>query len=102
MAHNWLTLDQDISDLQAQLDFLHGACEKYMTTLKDQTEGWPADFNVDMCDSFTVLKSQCDVLKRWTQAYHDRTNIRINLVGVIHRAPFSRIHQLSLIAVPSG
>ncbi|KAJ4346094.1 hypothetical protein N0V95_005710 [Ascochyta clinopodiicola] len=77
MVRHWLGLRQDCEDLLAQLHFLH---ETYVKVAEKRGQDWPSDCKADAGESFKVLISQCDICVRWTQAYHDRTQTRINLL----------------------
>jgi hypothetical protein len=62
--------------------FLRNAYESYTKMLEVQTPAWTIDDAlIDMRESFDSFASQCDVCMRWTKTYHERTNIRINLVS---------------------
>ncbi|CAO2647801.1 Nn.00g087230.m01.CDS01 [Neocucurbitaria sp. VM-36] len=80
LARHWLTLGQDYVDFQAQLGFLRESYVKYKEILAAQSPSWDIDKAVDMCESFEMLISQCDTCIRWTKVYHERTNLRINLL----------------------
>jgi hypothetical protein len=64
-----------------QLAFLNDAYLSYKKRIEGQSHSWKLDESVNMCESFDFLKSQCDICMRWTRTYHERTNIRINLVS---------------------
>jgi hypothetical protein len=70
-------------DFNVQLEFLHDAYVSYKKKVEVQTQPWMVDDKVDMCESFNYLRSQSDICMRWTRTYHERTNIRINLVSII-------------------
>jgi hypothetical protein len=78
MVRHWLGLRQDCEDLLAQLQFLQ---KTYNLIKGKRGMGWIYDYGVDAGESFEALISQCDICVRWTQVYHDRTNIRIQLVS---------------------
>lgn len=82
LARHWLTLGQDSQDFQAQLVFLHESYVTFREVLGAQSTPWPLDKTVNMCESFDMLRSQCDTCIRWTSIYHDRTKLRIDLVSV--------------------
>lgn len=77
MVRHWLGLRQDCEDLLAQLKFLQ---KTYIEIKEKRDQDWVCDRRIDAGEKFDVLISQCDICVRWTQVYHDRTNIRINLV----------------------
>ncbi|KZM26397.1 hypothetical protein ST47_g2476 [Ascochyta rabiei] len=77
MVRHWLGLRQDCEDLLAQLRFLH---ETYVQVTEKRGKEWPSDLTTAAGESFEALISQCDICVRWTQAYHDRTQTRINLL----------------------
>jgi hypothetical protein len=70
-------------DFNVQLVFLHNAYILYKKKVEARTHPWVIGDNVNMCESFDYLKSQTDICMRWTRTYHERTNIRINLVSII-------------------
>ncbi|KAF1837364.1 hypothetical protein BDW02DRAFT_491758 [Decorospora gaudefroyi] len=78
-ARHWLTLGQDSQDFYAQLGFLRESYVVYKKAVGTLTAPWGFS-SVDMCESFDMLLSQCDTLIRWTNIYHDRTSLRINLL----------------------
>jgi len=80
LSRHWLTLCQDCTDFNVQLRFLNEAYICYTKTVGAQSKAWSLDMTVDMGESFEMLMSQCDTCVRWTRQYHERTNIRINLV----------------------
>ncbi|KAF2028023.1 hypothetical protein EK21DRAFT_114227 [Setomelanomma holmii] len=80
MSRHWLTLGQDCIDLHAQLIFLRDAYVLFKEMIGKQAQMWPVDKKIDMGESFDMLKSQIDICMRWTRQYHERTNIRINLL----------------------
>ncbi|KAF1932880.1 uncharacterized protein M421DRAFT_1459 [Didymella exigua CBS 183.55] len=77
MVRHWLGLRQDCEDLLAQLQFLQ---KTYNIIRGKRSKDWLCDRGVDAGESFEALISQCDICVRWTQVYHDRTNIRIQLL----------------------
>ncbi|KAJ4377402.1 hypothetical protein N0V83_000227 [Neocucurbitaria cava] len=62
LDRHWLTLGQDSVDFRAQLIFLRESYVKYKEVLGKQAPGWEIDQAVDM------------------YVYHQRTNLRINLL----------------------
>jgi hypothetical protein len=81
LARHWLTLGQDSHDFNAQLGFLRESYVIYKEALGPSASSWGFD-KVDMRESFDMLISQCDTCIRWTNVYHDRTSLRINLVSI--------------------
>lgn len=66
------------------MTFLLNAYERFVALIQSyQTHkgGWPLHNGWMVDDSIKFLASKCNVFKRWTANYRDRTNIRINLVG---------------------
>ncbi|KAH4817025.1 hypothetical protein HBI55_040160 [Parastagonospora nodorum] len=80
LSRHWLTLGQDCTDFYLQLKFLRSTYDIYMKTLESQSPVWAVDTTVDICESFDLFSSQCDVFVRWARTYHERTNLRINLL----------------------
>jgi hypothetical protein len=78
MIRHWLGLRQDCEDLLAQLAFLQ---KTYNMFRAKRGKDWKCDRRVDAGESFEALISQCDICVRWTQVYHDRTQIRVDLVS---------------------
>lgn len=82
LSRHWLTLGQDCTDFYLQLKFLRSTYDIYMETLESQNPVWIVDSTVDIRESFDLFSSQCDVFVRWARTYHERTNLRINLVSM--------------------
>lgn len=95
LARQWLTLGQDSKDFQAQMNFLRESYVIYMNNLGLQSVPWGVDKTVDMSESFATLISQCDTCIRWTNVYHGRTNLRIDLVSYWARM-YDRLRVLTL------
>ncbi|KAF2828409.1 hypothetical protein CC86DRAFT_465246 [Ophiobolus disseminans] len=80
LSRHWLTLGQDCMDFHVQLKFLSEAYISYTKAVSAQKPAWNHDKAVNMYESFGTLISQCDICMRWTRQYHERTNLRINLL----------------------
>ncbi|KAF2738089.1 hypothetical protein EJ04DRAFT_550098 [Polyplosphaeria fusca] len=78
LARDLHTLRREWDDESIVLDFLLTSCSDYKAQLS--SNGWITREVQASQESLKTLKSQCDHGANWTRIYHDRTNIRIDLM----------------------
>ncbi|KAJ8107400.1 hypothetical protein OPT61_g8894 [Boeremia exigua] len=77
IVREWLGLRQACEDLLAQLKFLQNTSKTFK---EKRGQDWTFNQTADAEETFEVLISQCGVCVRWAQSYHDRTQVRINML----------------------